>query len=373
MPASAVCGHYRMWRAWRRLHPLWLTLTRVFPETRLPVRAGILLGAGYCLHRRVIEIRDAQLALRPYLDPLVAAQAAAAACAAGLGPQARDAVTEAALILAAISRPALPQPGARGSLPGGAAIPPPGNSLASETARLVLVADAMPPADTVVRPGFAEPAQRHPILPSAAAVRRCAMIADGLHIPRPFELGRFLAGIEARRNHPVVLRSLDPGPVKPSARWIAAPAADFILRTTGTTPWHRTHVTMHEVAHMLLEHDGPARSRRTLAAVAEQELPVHARPVPGRCGYTTAAERDAEFLASIILARAAGGTGKDGSEIMPPPALRLPEVSLAQVLTRVPPPRGSAWPRRRPPARSRRLPPCGPPDPARAVPGPRLS
>lgn len=63
-------GDYRDYRA---LGPLWRDVTAAFPEVVLPA-PGVGLGGpfgdlGVRLYRRVIEIRDGQLALRPYVDP----------------------------------------------------------------------------------------------------------------------------------------------------------------------------------------------------------------------------------------------------------------------------------------------------------------
>ncbi|WP_461029518.1 MAB_1171c family putative transporter, partial [Streptomyces sparsus] len=63
------------YRAYRRLAPLWWALYRASPGIALaepPSRLAELLpprDLEYRLYRRVIEIRDGQLALRPWLDP----------------------------------------------------------------------------------------------------------------------------------------------------------------------------------------------------------------------------------------------------------------------------------------------------------------
>ncbi|QEU89962.1 hypothetical protein CP970_02725 [Streptomyces kanamyceticus] len=69
--AARWIGKYR---AYRRLRPLWLALSRAVPDIVLdpPVLGGLgdilpLRDLDYRLYRRVIEIRDGQHALRPYL------------------------------------------------------------------------------------------------------------------------------------------------------------------------------------------------------------------------------------------------------------------------------------------------------------------
>jgi hypothetical protein len=67
-------------RTYRRLYPLWNDLYRVQPEIALtPPRshladAFVFRDLDFRLYRRVVEIRDGTLALRPYLDPAVIEQ-----------------------------------------------------------------------------------------------------------------------------------------------------------------------------------------------------------------------------------------------------------------------------------------------------------
>lgn len=55
-------------RALRRLDPLWTDLTGIVPQVRLPEPSGPRWSVEFRLYRRVIEIRDALLVLRDYVD-----------------------------------------------------------------------------------------------------------------------------------------------------------------------------------------------------------------------------------------------------------------------------------------------------------------
>ena len=55
-----------LWSAYWRLYPLWHLLRQAVPEIELPLDSGMRWNIRYRLHRRVIEIRDALLILRPY-------------------------------------------------------------------------------------------------------------------------------------------------------------------------------------------------------------------------------------------------------------------------------------------------------------------
>lgn len=87
-------------RAYRRLGPLWHDLTTALPELELDPQLRRPLVAlrdlDYALTRRVAEIRDGRLALRPFLDARVTQAAGALAEQAGLDGDDRLAAIEAA-------------------------------------------------------------------------------------------------------------------------------------------------------------------------------------------------------------------------------------------------------------------------------------
>jgi hypothetical protein len=116
-----------MWAAYWRLRPLWLILSRAAPDVRLPRQPGTRFSARYRLHRRVIEIRDAELSLRPYRNGTAAGQAMQSP---GFASRRREAAAGAAAILAALA-------------PAGHAEALTRDDLAAETARLIQAARAI--------------------------------------------------------------------------------------------------------------------------------------------------------------------------------------------------------------------------------------
>lgn len=78
---------------YRQIHPLWRTLHEAVPQVTLATTPRLLTGPEFALYRRVIEIRDAQLALRSYAHPDVSRW---------VGPGADPATLEAAVIAAAL-------------------------------------------------------------------------------------------------------------------------------------------------------------------------------------------------------------------------------------------------------------------------------
>jgi hypothetical protein len=117
-------------------------LVAAAPGVQLPTQPGTRLNARYRLHRRVIEIRDAELALRPFQDSRAAQDAADAALLAGLPEEEHDAVIEAAMIMTALAARQADTPGDGGD-DGGRVLSEPRDDLESEVARLLLVSRAV--------------------------------------------------------------------------------------------------------------------------------------------------------------------------------------------------------------------------------------
>jgi hypothetical protein len=141
------------------------------------------------------------------------------------------------------------------------------------------------------------------VLTGTAERRFAAIIAD-LDIPQPFDLERFLQWLAIRRNRMIFLHPFTSGPGIPCGLWLATARADHIFHEEGTTPWHKTHITLHEVAHMLLGHGGE-ESRRGLGRLLAPDVdPALAELILGRSAYTTTEEQEAETVASLILVQA---------------------------------------------------------------------
>ncbi|MHC5904247.1 MAB_1171c family putative transporter [Streptomyces sp. S6] len=113
---AAPVRWWRARRAYRDLGPLWSALYAELPEIALtPHHRQPLRQAEFALYRRVIEIRDGSLALRPYHRPEALALAAEAVSARADRAD-REAVFEAAVLAAALEtkrsgQPPIPVPG----------------------------------------------------------------------------------------------------------------------------------------------------------------------------------------------------------------------------------------------------------------------
>ncbi|GIM95392.1 hypothetical protein [Paractinoplanes toevensis] len=138
----------------------------------------------------------------------------------------------------------------------------------------------------------------------------------GIRVPAPFDLDAFCGEVAARRGRPLIRRPI-PGlsAEAPCGMWIATDAADHVFYDPGTSPLHAEHIVLHELAHILSGHAG---ADGTLARLFPDLDPATVRRVLGRVSYTTAQEREAEMMASLIRGRSA-----------PPPRTTLGRVADA--------------------------------------------
>ena len=141
-PLARLARQAWLWAAYWRLRPLWAALRRVITEVPLTRPPGTGRNLRYRLDRRVIEIRDAQLALRAYAPPDVPGRAEVAARSAGLDPGKAVAVAEAAVIAAALAARRSGQPPRRDRAPEAVTGIVPDNDLRAEAARLIAVSRA---------------------------------------------------------------------------------------------------------------------------------------------------------------------------------------------------------------------------------------
>ncbi len=163
---------FERYRACRRLYPLWRLLRSATPAIALPTLfsppdsaladALGLNDTGLRLRRRTIEIRDGIVSLRPYRASAIATFAEAQCCRAGIAGQEREAIVEAAVLVAAARAKAQNLPLAR-----------PQSSIAASWA----VDSGGHDAETVYLQRVAAAVTGSPIV---AAIKRGNAVVDGL-------------------------------------------------------------------------------------------------------------------------------------------------------------------------------------------------
>jgi hypothetical protein len=127
--------------------------------------------------------------------------------------------------------------------------------------------------------------------------RRCAAIARTLSVPEPFELDAFLDALARTRGRPIRLVSVELPAGAPCGLCVSTDAADYIAVTSSAGGSQRDHIALHEVAHLLLDH-------QVRMELFQHLDPGTVRAVHARTCYDTLAEREAETLASLIGQRA---------------------------------------------------------------------
>lgn len=106
MPSSGQLRpllRFRRRCSYHQLAPLWRIISSAVPEVVVPCEDPRTSTIGFRLYRRVIEIRDGQLTLRPYCDPGLVAAVRSRALGLGLEGSELDALVEAAATAMAVA------------------------------------------------------------------------------------------------------------------------------------------------------------------------------------------------------------------------------------------------------------------------------
>ena len=150
-------------------------------------------------------------------------------------------------------------------------------------------------------------------------------ICGHLAVPQPFDLGQFAGAVSEQRRRPVQLLDLPPAARgQLSGAWIATGDTDVIFLDPDASPFHRDIIGLHEFGHLLCAHPADPAWDEALLTVLLPGLSMAAvRHMRGRHGYPCGSgdeEREAELIASLILARANTGPAADlasSSALMP--------------------------------------------------------
>lgn len=136
--------------------------------------------------------------------------------------------------------------------------------------------------------------------------RRCRERMRDLDIPEPFTIEGFCGTLARQRGRPLRLHQLPDGSAEdmPCGAWLADATADHIVYEPGTSPLHRDHIILHELAHMLCGH-ALGRDEDMARYLLPDLDPGLTQRMLARASYTTDQEREAEILAGMILRAAA--------------------------------------------------------------------
>ncbi len=135
--------------------------------------------------------------------------------------------------------------------------------------------------------------------------QQCEARLRDVDVPDPFDINAFCARLAERRGRPLHVLPLpeEAGPEDPCGMWLATEHDDWVFVEAVTSPLHREHIILHEVAHIICGHADEVPSGVVARLLPHLDAGMVGR-VLGRTSYTTDEEREAELLASLILARA---------------------------------------------------------------------
>lgn len=73
-------------------------------------------------------------------------------------------------------------------------------------------------------------------------------------LPSPWDVDQFCQSLAHQRGRQLTIHAMDI-PALPFGVWVADDAEDHIVHRVGLTGFHRAHTILHEVCHMLAEHN----------------------------------------------------------------------------------------------------------------------
>ncbi len=131
--------------------------------------------------------------------------------------------------------------------------------------------------------------------------QRCKRTLRSLDIRPPLRVPVLCDRLGARRGRPIRLVPY-PLPVPgPTGLWLASPTADYLLYQQHTSIAHQDHIVLHEVGHMIAEHDSVELDEATWSLLDPNALRIAIGHALHRTCYDTEREREAETVATIIL------------------------------------------------------------------------
>jgi hypothetical protein len=136
-----------------------------------------------------------------------------------------------------------------------------------------------------------------------------------LPVPVPWERAAFIDGVAQLRGRPIrVVPTVDKLAMSACGLWMKRDSDDIIIHEAGTSEYHIDQIVCHEIGHMVLEHDGGARTAaspnvgdqpKMIFATALAGFDPSTGTILGRTAYDDDRERDAEMFASIVMLAAA--------------------------------------------------------------------
>ena len=133
--------------------------------------------------------------------------------------------------------------------------------------------------------------------------RQCESALEGVPVPNPFDINEFCRVISARRGRPLYLVPKQTR-LGPCGVWLSLPDVDYVFYERETSQLHREHIILHELGHLLCEHQ-PTEviDEEVISKLFPHLDPTVVHRVLGRTTYSAIEEQEAEMLASLVRGR----------------------------------------------------------------------
>ncbi|WP_147339387.1 hypothetical protein [Actinomadura spongiicola] len=89
--------------------------------------------------------------------------------------------------------------------------------------------------------------------------------------------------------------------------YVSTISTDYVYTTLRTTTFHREHIALHEIGHLLADHQSVVAVQDLAMMLLPDLNPALVRTVLKRTSYTSEQEREAEYFASLIAKRSRPG------------------------------------------------------------------
>ena len=134
--------------------------------------------------------------------------------------------------------------------------------------------------------------------------KQCESALEGVPVPNPFDINDFCRVISARRGRALHLVPKQTR-LGPCGVWLSLPDVDYVFYEPETSQLHREHIILHELGHLLCEHQ-PTEviDEEVITQLLPDLNPTVVRRVLGRTSYTAVEEQEAEMVASLVRDRA---------------------------------------------------------------------
>ncbi|TQJ01664.1 hypothetical protein FB471_1367 [Amycolatopsis cihanbeyliensis] len=141
------------------------------------------------------------------------------------------------------------------------------------------------------------------------SLRRCKRLVRDLHLParRTLTLDATIEHLSQRRGRPIHLLPHELPP-QFNGLWISSDTDDYIVFEQRLTPVHQHQVILHELGHIVCDHNSPVINAKSSWPFLPSLNPAFVQRVLGREHADTLAEQEAEFVGSLLGRRTVSWT-----------------------------------------------------------------